>query len=65
MLKRWLRHDENLNDEERRSGRGLVGCKVGNYNGSMDLINYQEGRGYIPNFQVGKREEVSSVESSH
>jgi len=26
MLKRWLRHLENLSDERKRFGRGLVDC---------------------------------------
>jgi hypothetical protein len=30
----------------------------------MDLINCQVGRGDIPDFQVGKGEEMSSAESS-
>jgi hypothetical protein len=65
VLKRWLRYAENLSDEGKRSGRGLVGFQVRNEKGSVDLVNFQEGRGDIPNFQVGKGEEVSSAESSH
>jgi hypothetical protein len=65
VLKRWLRYVENLNDEGKRYGKGLVGCQVGNEKGLMDLVNFQEGRGYIPNFQVGKGEEVISVEILH
>jgi len=38
---------------------------VSNEKESMDLVNDQEGKGDIPNFQVGKGEEVSSNESSH
>jgi hypothetical protein len=64
VLKRWLRHVENLSDEGKRSGRGLVDFQVGNEKRSVDLINFQEGRGDIPIFQVGKGEEMSSVESS-
>jgi hypothetical protein len=64
VLKRWLRHVENLSDEGKRSGRGLIDFQVGNEKGSVDLINCQEGRGDIPIFQVGKGEEMSSVESS-
>jgi hypothetical protein len=37
---------------------------VGNEKGSMDLIYCQVGRRDIPDCQVGKGEEVSSVESS-
>jgi hypothetical protein len=37
---------------------------VGNEKGSVDLINCQVGRGDIPNFQVGKGEEMSSAEIS-
>jgi hypothetical protein len=43
---------------------GLIGFQVGNEKGSVDLVNCQEGRGDIPNFQVGKGEEMSSAESS-
>jgi hypothetical protein len=50
VLKRWLRHVENLNNEGKRSGRGLVDFQVGNEKRSVDLINCQEGRGDIPNF---------------
>jgi hypothetical protein len=64
VLKRWLRYVENLNGEGKRSGRSLIGFQVGNVKGSVDLINCQEGRGDIPNFQVGKGEEMSSAESS-
>jgi hypothetical protein len=64
VLKRWLRHVENLSDQGKRSGRGLVDFQVGNEKGSVDLINFQEGRGDIPIFQVGKGEEMSSAESS-
>jgi hypothetical protein len=38
--------------------------QVGNKEEPCDLINYQEGRGHILNCQVGKGEEMSSVESS-
>ena len=48
MLKRWPTHVENLIDEGKRSGRSLVDCQVGNKKGSVDLINFQEGRGDIP-----------------
>jgi hypothetical protein len=64
MLRRWLRHAENLSDEGKRSGKGLIGFQVGNEKGSVDLIDCQVGRGDIPNFQVGKGEEMSSIESS-
>ena len=37
---------------------------MGNDKGSVDLINYQEARGEIPIFQVGKREEMSSTKIS-
>jgi hypothetical protein len=37
---------------------------VGNEKRSIDLINFQEGRGETPIFQVGKGEEMSSTESS-
>jgi hypothetical protein len=65
VLKRWLRYAENLSDEGKRSGRGLIGFQVGNEKGSVDLVNCQVGRGDIPNFQVGKGGEMSSAESSH
>jgi hypothetical protein len=29
VLKRWLRHVENLSDEGKRSGRGLIDCPGG------------------------------------
>jgi hypothetical protein len=64
MLKRWLRHAENLSHKGKRSGKSLIDFQVGNEKGSMDLIYCQVGRGDIPDFQVGKGEEMSSVESS-
>jgi hypothetical protein len=54
MLKRWLRHAENLNDEGKIYGRGLVGFHVGNKKESVGLVGCQGGIGEIPNFQVGK-----------
>jgi hypothetical protein len=65
MLKRCLRHVENLSDEGNRSSRGLVGFQVGNLKRSDDLVNCQEGRGDILNSQVIKGGDMSSVESSH
>jgi hypothetical protein len=65
MLRIWLRHVENLIDEGKRSGKGLISCQVGNEKGSVDLINCQEGRRDIPYFQVGKGEEMRSAKSSH
>jgi hypothetical protein len=64
VLKRWMSHVDNLTDDGKRSGRGLIDCQVGNEKRSVDLINYQEVRGDIPIFQVGKGEEMSSSESS-
>jgi hypothetical protein len=64
VLRRWLRHVENLIDEGKRSGRGLEGCQVGNNKGSMDLVDCQGGRGDIPTCQVGKGGEMTSTESS-
>jgi hypothetical protein len=64
-VKRWLRHAENLSHKGKRSGKGLIDFQVGNEKGSVDLINCQVGRGDIPDFQVGKGEEMSSAESSH
>jgi hypothetical protein len=64
MLKRWPRHADNLSDDRRGYHMGLVDCQVGNDKRSIDLINYQEGRGEIRIFQVGKGEEMSSTESS-
>jgi hypothetical protein len=61
VLKRWMRHIDNLTDDRKRSGRGLIDCLVGNEKRSVDLINFQEVRGDIPIFQVGKGEEMSSV----
>jgi hypothetical protein len=37
---------------------------VGKEKGSVDLVNCQVGRRDIPDFQAGKGEEMSSVESS-
>jgi hypothetical protein len=64
VLKRWLRYVGNLSDEGKRCGKSLIGFQVSNEKGSMDLINCQEGRGDIPNFQVGKGGEMSSAEIS-
>jgi hypothetical protein len=64
MLKRWLRHTENLSDEGKTSKIGLIYFQVGNEKGSVYLINCQEGRGEILIFQVGKGEEMSSAESA-
>jgi hypothetical protein len=38
---------------------------VGNVKGSIDLVNWQEGRGDIPNFQARKGEEMRSIDISH
>jgi hypothetical protein len=38
---------------------------VSNEEGSLDMIDYQVGRGGIPEFQVDKEEEMNSVESSY
>jgi hypothetical protein len=65
VLKRWLRHAENLSHKGKRSGKGLIDFQVGNEKGSMDLVNCQVGRRDIPDFQVGKDEEMRSDESSH
>jgi hypothetical protein len=64
VLKRWMRYDENLSDEGKRSGKGLIGFQVGNVKGLVDIVNCQVGIGDIPSFQVGKEEEVRSTESS-
>jgi hypothetical protein len=64
MLKRWLRHAENLGHKGKRSGKDLAGCQVGNESGSVDLIKFQVGRRDIPDCQVGKGEEMSSAEIS-
>jgi hypothetical protein len=56
VLKKWLRHVGNLSGEGKRSSRGLIDCQVSNENGSVDIVKCQEGRGDIPNFQVGKGE---------
>jgi hypothetical protein len=63
MLKRWLRHAENLIDEGKRSGRGIVDFQVGNVKRLGDLVSFQEGRRDILNFQVGKGGDMSSAES--
>jgi hypothetical protein len=47
MLRRWLRHAENLSHKGKRSGKNLVYCQVGNEKGLVDLIDYQVGRGDI------------------
>jgi hypothetical protein len=60
-----MRYDENLSDEGKRSGKGLVGFQVGNVKGLVDIVNCQVGIGDIPSFQVGKEEEARSTESSH
>jgi hypothetical protein len=57
-------HDKILNDEGKRSDIGLIYFQVGNKKGSVDLINFKEGRGNILIFQVGKGEEMSSAEST-
>jgi hypothetical protein len=59
----------------RRSVDDLIDCQegsdgsssfqVGNEGGSLDLIDYQVGRGGIPECQVGKGEEMNSTESSY
>jgi hypothetical protein len=59
-----LRHVDNLSDDRKGYHRGLVDCQVGNDKRSGYLINYQEGSGEIPIFQVGKGEEMSSTKSS-
>jgi hypothetical protein len=64
-LKIWLRVDENLSHKGKRSGKDLVDFQVGNVKRSVDLVNCQVGIGDILDFQVGKGEEMSSVESSH
>jgi hypothetical protein len=59
-------------DEEKRSSRDLINyqvsseessdCQVGNEMGSLeDLIDCQEGREEIPDFQVGKGENMNSL----
>jgi hypothetical protein len=40
VLKRWLRHGENLSDEGKISSIGLVDFQVGNEKGSVDLVNF-------------------------
>jgi hypothetical protein len=50
VLKRSLRHAENISDEGNRSDRGLVDYQVGNKKGSVDLVNNQEDRGDVSNF---------------
>jgi len=65
VLKRWPRYDENLNDEGKRFGRGIVGCQVGNEEEPVGLVNCQEGRGDIPIFQVGNGGEMSSDDNSY
>jgi hypothetical protein len=64
MLRRWLRQAESLSHKGKRSGKSLIGFQVGNEKGSVDLVNCQVGRGGIPYFQVGKGENMSSIESS-
>jgi hypothetical protein len=61
----WLRHDENLSHKGKRSRKDRIGFQMGNEKGSVGLANCQVGRGDIPDFQVGKGEEVSSAEGSH
>jgi hypothetical protein len=64
VLKRWLRHAENLNDEGKKSSRDLIDFQVGNEKRSVDLLNFQECRGETPIFQVGKGEEMILAKSS-
>jgi hypothetical protein len=64
VLKCQLRYLENISGEGKRYGRSLIGFQVGNVKGSVDLVNCQEGRGDILNFQVSKGEEMSLAESS-
>jgi hypothetical protein len=64
VLKRWLRHAENLSDTKEKMvyicepevGENLSEEEVR----SIDLINYQEGRDEFSNFQVGN--EMRSME---
>jgi hypothetical protein len=63
VLKGCLICVEKPNGEGKIYGRGIIGCQVGNEKGSVDFINYQEGRGGITIFLVGKGEEMSSAES--
>jgi len=65
VLKMWLRHVENLSDEGKRSGRDIIGCHVGNEKISVDVINFQKGKGENQIFQVGKGEEMSLAKSSY
>jgi len=62
VLKRWLRHVENINDEGKRYDRYLIDLQVGNDKRSFDLINCQVGIRETPIFQVGKGEEMNSTD---
>jgi hypothetical protein len=64
ILKRWLRHVENLGHKENRSRKILIDFQVGNEKGLVDLIDYQVGRGDFLYSHVGKGQEVSSKKSS-
>jgi hypothetical protein len=69
LLRRWLRHAENLNRPEERvqicepeTGRNLSDAED-EMGLDEDLNHCQEGREEIPNFQVGK--ELRSLQGSH
>jgi hypothetical protein len=64
MLKRWLRHAENLSYKGKRYSKSLIDFQVVDEQGSMDLVKFQVCKGDIPDCQVGKGEEMSSTEGS-
>jgi hypothetical protein len=57
-----MRSSEDILDSHEESS-GDSYCQVGNEMGSGDLIDYQESRREIPNFQVGKGREMRLSES--
>jgi hypothetical protein len=54
VIKRWLRHAENLSHEGKRSGKSLIDFQVGNKKGSMDLVYLPGGQKRHPIFPCGK-----------
>jgi hypothetical protein len=65
VVRRWLRHDENLSDTEKDMVyiyEPKVGRTISDEKGRLvkGLINYQEGRDEFSNFQVGN--DMRSIE---
>jgi hypothetical protein len=54
VLKRWLRHAENLSHKGKRSGRGLIGFQVGNEKRISGSRRLPGGQRRHPEFPSGK-----------